>query len=97
MKLVAQDPNAVLFPAGFRIESAEIVPSAGGRQAILVVDFDQAATRRWITPAQAYKDHLALIEGTTEQTAMLRGAGYDIPLLFETAGIETTPETRKHK
>jgi len=80
MKLVAKDPAAVLFQPGILIESAEIVPGAGGKPALLIMDFDKPASRRWITPAQAHKDHLALVEGTQEQAAMLRGAGYNLPL-----------------
>jgi len=81
MKLMAQDPKAVLFETGEVIESAEVVPAAGGGRAMLVVDFDQANARRWITPSQAYKDNLGVVDATKEQLAMLRGAGYDMPVI----------------
>ncbi len=88
MKLVAQDPKAVLFETGEVIESAEVVPPAGNGRAVLVVDFDQAAARRWISPAQAYKDNLGVVDATKEELAMLRGAGYALPVVSAKQAIK---------
>ena len=80
MQLVIQEEQPALFSHGEVIDSAAIIPAAGKAAAKLVLYDGEPSQRVWISPADAHKLGLAVLEATPAELAMLRGAGYRLPV-----------------
>ena len=79
MKIVVQESEPSLFGAGETM-AAEIIPSAECGRAVLVVDRGKSSAQ-WVSPAEASKEGLAVIEATERELGLLRGAGYALPVV----------------
>jgi hypothetical protein len=78
MKLIVMDPAAALFGPGDVLE-AEMIPSAATGRAILVID-RHGNDASYLTPSEAVREGLGIQDATDRELAMLRAAGYPLPV-----------------
>ncbi|MBM4018875.1 MAG: hypothetical protein FJ288_11185 [Planctomycetes bacterium] len=79
MVLTVQEPEPTLFGPGETLE-AQMIASAGTARAVLVIGGRKGPGVQWITPADARREGLAVVEATERELGMLRGAGYALPV-----------------
>lgn len=82
MRIIVQEAEPSLFGAGQTMD-AEIIPSAECGRAVLVVERGKASAQ-WVSPAEAVKEGLAVIDATERELGLLRGAGYALPVVPKT-------------
>ena len=69
-----------LFGSGETLE-AQMVPSAGTGRAVLVIGGRKGTGGQWISPAEARREGLGVVDATDRELGMLRGAGYALPIV----------------
>lgn len=79
MKVTVQEAEPLLFGAGETM-AAEIIPSAECGRAVLVVNRGKSSAQ-WVSPGEAAKEGLAVLEATERELGLLRGAGYALPVV----------------
>ena len=75
MKLKCVTDEGTLFAVG-EVFEAEIIPSAGTGRAVLVAQRGTRGLAQWISPGQAKKEGLGILEASPAELGMLRGSGY---------------------